>query len=129
MYLVCYNGCFVYSISCTAPRFGVEEFFFFLMVLMSLSFLSLALLDHWSVALKERVASCSDITADASLRDRRHTARRQSRRRGCDDGDDSGSDASGQMSASSSVISEKPIWQASNSNQNFQQLTLPSTGT
>ena len=129
MYLVFFNGCFVYSISCTAPRFGVEEFFFFLMVLMSLSFLSLALLDHWSVALKERVASCSDITADASSRDRRHTARRQSRRRGCDDGDDSGSDVSGQMSASSSVISEKPIWQASNSNQNFQQLTLPSTGT
>jgi len=115
-----------------APRFGVEEFFFFLMVLMSLSFLALALLDHWSLALKERVSSTSSSTSSigvAGNRDRRQSARRR-RRNGDDDDEDneSGSEVSGQMSASSSVISEKPIWQAANSNQNFQQLTLPSTG-
>jgi len=120
-----------------APRFGVEEFFIFLMVLMSLSFLALALLDHWSLAL--RVSSSSSSTssigvasAAAGMRDRRQSARRRNRRNDDDDDDDcdneSGSDVSAQMSASSSVVSEKPIWQAANSNQNFQQLTLPSTG-
>ena len=119
-----------------APRFGVEEFFFFLMVLMSLSFLALALLDNWTVALKERVAASASsggachrgtVRSDAAMRDRRHSSRRR-RRQDDEEGDESGSEVSGQMSASSSVISEKPIWQASNSNQNFQQLTLPSTG-
>jgi len=118
------------------PRFGVEEFFFFLMVLMSLSFLALALLDNWTVALKERVAASASsggachrgtVRSDAAMRDRRHSSRRR-RRQDDEEGDESGSEVSGQMSASSSVISEKPIWQASNSNQNFQQLTLPSTG-
>jgi len=126
------------------PRFGVEEFFFFLMVLMSLSFLALALLDNWPAALQERVAAALPGAAcrppnsihESGMRDRRHPARgRRARLNGDDDegardddDDDSGSDVSGRMSASSSVISEKPIWQAANSNQNFQQLTLPSTG-
>lgn len=112
-----------------APRFGVEEFFFFLMVLMSLSFLALALLDHWSLALKERVpSSSSTVPTSAGIRDRRQSARRRRRNGEDDDDNESGSEVSGQMSASSSVVSEKPIWQSANSNQNIQQLTLPSTG-
>lgn len=116
-----------------APRFGVEEFFLFLMVLMSLSFLALALLNHWTVALKERVASCASssstigpASANAGMRDRRQSARRR-QRRNCGDDDDE-EEVSAGISASSSVVSEKPIWQNANSNQNFQQLTLPSTG-
>ena len=112
-----------------APRFGVEEFFFFLMVLMSLSFLALALLDHWSLALKERVpSSSSTVPTSAGIRDRRQSARRRRRNGEDDDDNESGSEVSGQMSASSSVVSEKPIWQSASSNQNIQQLTLPSTG-
>lgn len=118
------------------PRFAVEEFFIFLMALMSLSFLSLVILNKCNFALRERVNTQENQIADGAnsetagvLEGNRGTRnRRHPRGHPRPEGDNASDDGSCQLSGSSSVVSEKPVWQSVTSDQNFQQLTLPSTG-